>query len=195
MKALSVGFPGREKSSRTPFSQAHRSNSLLMNSGPLSTRMVLGVPWALVTRSSVSTTSEPAIAPAHVDRRRQPAEGINDRQDARGARRLRRPVPDRALGNAADDRLVGLLRAPQPGGVRQRGQHLSISRYLFIRLARPCDGGLRQEWQNGVIDTCNIAAHQKARRWPDGRMEWLKGNWTASGFQRIPRFDKPGRDK
>ena len=59
MKALSVGLPGREKSRVTPLRYAHRSSSLEMNSGPLSNRIVLGLPWVLVTRSSVSTTSEP----------------------------------------------------------------------------------------------------------------------------------------
>ena len=33
MKALSVGFPGRQKSRVTPFIQAQRSSALLMNSG------------------------------------------------------------------------------------------------------------------------------------------------------------------
>src|SRR5277367_5630400 len=41
MKALSVGLPGREKSSVTPRIKAHRSSSLLINSGPLSSRIVL----------------------------------------------------------------------------------------------------------------------------------------------------------
>jgi hypothetical protein len=40
----SVGLPGREKSSVTPFSYAHRSSAFEINSGPLSTRMVLGAP-------------------------------------------------------------------------------------------------------------------------------------------------------
>ena len=44
MNALSVGLPGLEKSSVTPLSQAHRSSALLMNSGPLSRRIVFGVP-------------------------------------------------------------------------------------------------------------------------------------------------------
>ena len=34
MNAVSVGFPGLEKSSVTPLSQAQRSSALLMNSGP-----------------------------------------------------------------------------------------------------------------------------------------------------------------
>ena len=36
--ALSVGFPGREKSSVMPLLQAHKSRSFDINSGPLSTR-------------------------------------------------------------------------------------------------------------------------------------------------------------
>ena len=36
MNALSVGLPGRLKSSVTPRMKAHKSSSLLMNSGPLS---------------------------------------------------------------------------------------------------------------------------------------------------------------
>ena len=59
MKALSVGLPGREKPSVTPWSQAYKSSALLMNSGPLSRRIVFGVPWIPETRSSVSTTSGP----------------------------------------------------------------------------------------------------------------------------------------
>ena len=37
-KALSVGLVGQEKSKVTPFIQAYRSSSSLMNSGPLFTR-------------------------------------------------------------------------------------------------------------------------------------------------------------
>lgn len=42
MKELSVGLPGREKSSVTPRMKAHRSSSLLTNFGPLSRRIVFG---------------------------------------------------------------------------------------------------------------------------------------------------------
>ena len=56
---VSVGFPGLEKSSVTPRTKAHRSRSRLMNSGPLSTRIVLGSPTSIMARSSVATTSTP----------------------------------------------------------------------------------------------------------------------------------------
>ena len=56
-KALSVGLPGREKSSVTLFSYAHRSSAFEMNSGPLSTRMVLGAPRIDEIRAITSTDS------------------------------------------------------------------------------------------------------------------------------------------
>ena len=42
MNALSVGLPGREKSSTTPLVWAHRSRSRETNSVPWSTRIIVG---------------------------------------------------------------------------------------------------------------------------------------------------------
>ena len=55
MNALSVGFPGLLKSSFTPFKEAHRSKLLEMNSGPLSTRIVCGLPRCEATPSKTRT--------------------------------------------------------------------------------------------------------------------------------------------
>jgi len=57
MNALSVGFPGLLKSSFTPFEYAHRSKLLEMNSGPLSTRIVCGLPRYEATHSETCTKS------------------------------------------------------------------------------------------------------------------------------------------
>ena len=60
-KAVSVGLPGRLKSSVTPFSYAQRSSAFEMNSGPLSTRMVLGTPrippnyWRTISGEAATT--------------------------------------------------------------------------------------------------------------------------------------------
>ena len=59
--ALSVGFPGREKSSATPLSQAQRSRLFEMNSGPLSHRIDLGARRFISIRSSNDTTSSPRM--------------------------------------------------------------------------------------------------------------------------------------
>jgi len=59
MNALSVGFPGLLKSSFTPLEYAHRSKLLEMNSGPLSTRIVRGLPRREATPSKTRTTSSP----------------------------------------------------------------------------------------------------------------------------------------
>jgi len=59
---LTAGWPGllgREKSSMMPRMKAQRSSSLLMNSGPLSRRIVLGHLTSCATRSSVFTASDP----------------------------------------------------------------------------------------------------------------------------------------
>ncbi len=62
INALPVGFPGRLKSSVTPFQYAHQSNDFEMNSEPLSTRIVSGqVPRCWLTRSRASTTWSPVI--------------------------------------------------------------------------------------------------------------------------------------
>lgn len=58
-KALSVGLPGRDKSSVTSFSYAHRSSAFEMNSGPSSTRMVLGAPRTDAIRATAATTCSP----------------------------------------------------------------------------------------------------------------------------------------
>ncbi len=50
------GVPGLEKSSSTPFRYAHWSSSRPANSGPLSTRMVFGLPRSTMRRSRTSTT-------------------------------------------------------------------------------------------------------------------------------------------
>lgn len=50
IQALSAGFPGLEKSGPTLFRQAHRPE----NSGPLSTRMLRGLPLTRANRSSLS---------------------------------------------------------------------------------------------------------------------------------------------
>ena len=49
MKALSVGLPGRLKSSVTPRMKAQTSSSLLMNSGSLSGWTVVGQPTSAIT--------------------------------------------------------------------------------------------------------------------------------------------------
>ena len=67
-------LPGREKSSVTPRMKAHRSSSLLTNSGPLSRRIVFGKPVSTFARSSVATNVGPSIALSHLDRRRQARE-------------------------------------------------------------------------------------------------------------------------
>jgi hypothetical protein len=54
--ALSVGLPGRLKSSVTPFSYAQQPSAFGMNSGPLSTRMVCGAPRDSAIRVIASTT-------------------------------------------------------------------------------------------------------------------------------------------
>ena len=59
MNALSVGFPGLLKSSFKPLEYAHRSKLLEMNSGPLSTRIVCGLPRCEATPSKTRTTSSP----------------------------------------------------------------------------------------------------------------------------------------
>lgn len=56
MYALSVGFPGLEKSSSTPLWQAHGSRSFPVNSGPLPTRMDLGTPRVETASLRTSTT-------------------------------------------------------------------------------------------------------------------------------------------
>ena len=56
-KALLVGLPGREKSSVTPFSYAHRSSAFEMNSGPLSTRMLFGAPRTDTMRVAFSVVT------------------------------------------------------------------------------------------------------------------------------------------
>jgi hypothetical protein len=72
MKALSVGLPGGLKSGVTPRMKAHKSNALLMNSGPLSNRIIFGHPICRVTRSSGATTRyrENAVAPRSLATRR-----------------------------------------------------------------------------------------------------------------------------
>ena len=59
MNALSVGFPGLLKSSFTPFKEANRFKLLEMKSGPLSTRIVCGLPCCQATPSETRTTSSP----------------------------------------------------------------------------------------------------------------------------------------
>ena len=44
---VSVGLPGIEKSNVTPLVQAQRPESLEMNLGPLSGRMVFSTPWTV----------------------------------------------------------------------------------------------------------------------------------------------------
>src|SRR3569832_2298745 len=56
---MSVGLPGRLKSSSTPSSYAHLSMTLEMNSLPLSTLIVVGKPRYAAIRFSVLTTSSP----------------------------------------------------------------------------------------------------------------------------------------
>jgi len=61
--ALSVGFPGLLKSSFTPLMEAHGSKLLEQNSGPLSTRIVLGVPRAIAPApATVSRSGKPQNA-------------------------------------------------------------------------------------------------------------------------------------
>ena len=63
----------------------------------------------------------------------------------------------RALGraNAGNDLFAGLRSASQLGGVRQQGQYLASDQFLVIRVARPHDDGLRQEWR--VDDLADVA--------------------------------------
>ncbi len=56
---LSVGFPRRLKSSRTPFTYAHRSSTRPVNSLPLSTRIFAGRPRSRPTRSRIAATRSP----------------------------------------------------------------------------------------------------------------------------------------
>src|ERR1700739_1693409 len=82
MKALSVGLPGREKSSVTPRWYAHRSKSRDTNSEPWSTRMTAGNPTARPTLSSTSTTSAPRKLNRGFDSRREARERVDNRQHA-----------------------------------------------------------------------------------------------------------------
>jgi hypothetical protein len=61
MYAFSIGFPGRIKSSFTPFRCAHSSTTRQVNSVPLSVVMTCGSPWVLATFSSIATTRVPGI--------------------------------------------------------------------------------------------------------------------------------------
>ncbi len=61
ISALSLGLRGLEKSNSTFIQWAHRSESFQMNSGPLSTFIRLGNPFAFVTPSKTSTTLIPRI--------------------------------------------------------------------------------------------------------------------------------------
>jgi hypothetical protein len=56
MYALSVGLPGRLKSSVTPLKYAHRSSDRPVNSGPLCTRMLAGAPRSAARPARTSTT-------------------------------------------------------------------------------------------------------------------------------------------
>ena len=58
------GFPGWLKSSSTPFRQAHWSRRLEVNSGPLSTRMVLGSRRRCVSPCRTSATPSPLVLAA-----------------------------------------------------------------------------------------------------------------------------------
>ena len=56
-KALSVGLPGRLKSGSTSFRHAHWSRCFEVNSGPLSTQMVLGSRCCSSTRRRLTSAT------------------------------------------------------------------------------------------------------------------------------------------
>ena len=82
MKALSVGLPGRLKSSVTPWTNARRSNSLLINSGAVVEADRFGI--AELVRDPLERRNDIDAAEAlpRLDRRRQPREGVDDGQHA-----------------------------------------------------------------------------------------------------------------
>jgi len=87
MKALSVGLPGREKSSVTPFAWAQRSRSRLTNSEPCKLEALID-PDRLRIAHRVADPFEGRdnvfgpMAEPRIDDGREPAECVHDGEDA-----------------------------------------------------------------------------------------------------------------
>jgi len=75
---LSVGLPGREKSNVTPRTKAQRSRSLLMNSGPLSTRIVFRQASLMDRAFERRYDIKALVSLTHINDGRQPRERVND---------------------------------------------------------------------------------------------------------------------
>ena len=138
INALSVGLPGRLKSSVTPFQYAHRSRCFETNSGPLSTRIEAGRPCRSTTCSSTRTVR---MAEAAVDEQGLiPAvlQGARQRQERAGQFVTGRRAGYQDVRENGDDTGESPLGPPADGvGILGVPPLVSESSRRTVRLSRP----------------------------------------------------------
>ncbi len=144
-KALSVGLPGRKKSSVTPVSYAQRSKAFEMNFGPLPTRMARRAARIDAIRSMASTICSPlmpwspSIAPVSYD------------PSIKGQHRATAPLADRmARLNIPDD--LALPSRPQTSF------DSASCRMCLSRLSETASVRWPQHRDSRISDSLDVAA-------------------------------------